>query len=37
MSYLDPTDTQTMKRIGYNVVALVGVAFALIAIVVAVT
>ena len=37
MSYLDPVDTQTMKRIGFNVVALIGVSFALIAIVIAVT
>jgi hypothetical protein len=37
MSYLDPADAQTMKRIGLNVVALIGLAFALIAVVVAVT
>jgi hypothetical protein len=37
MSYLDPVDTQTMKRIGFNVVALIGVSFALIAVVIAVT
>lgn len=33
MSYLDPVDTQTMKRIGVNVVALIGVSFALMVIV----
>lgn len=33
MSYLDPVDTATMKRIGINVVVLIGVSLALIAIV----
>ena len=33
MSYLDPVDTQTMKRIGVNVLALVCVTLVLIGIV----
>jgi hypothetical protein len=37
MSYLDPADTQTIRRIGYNVGGLIGVALLLVAIVVAVT
>ena len=36
VSYLDPVDTRTMKRIGVNVVVLVGVSFALMLIVAAV-
>jgi hypothetical protein len=30
MSYLDPVDTQTMKKIGINVGALIGVTLVLI-------
>ena len=33
MSYLDPIDAQTMKRIGINVAALIAVSFALMVIV----
>ena len=33
MSYLDPADAQTMRKIGYNVAVLIGVAFGLMAIV----
>lgn len=33
MTYLDPADTDTIKHIGYNVGALIGLAFLLIAIV----
>jgi len=36
MTYLDPADTQTMKRIGINVVALIGVSLCLIAVVMAI-
>jgi hypothetical protein len=31
MTYLDPVDTGTMKKIGINVMVLVGVTFVLIA------
>ena len=37
MSYMEPVDTQVMKKIGLNVLALVAVAFALIGIVASVT
>ena len=33
MAILDPADAQTMKKIGYNVGALIAVAFVLMAIV----
>jgi hypothetical protein len=32
MTYLDPVDTATMKKIGINVMVLIGVTFALIAV-----
>ena len=32
MTYLDPVDTATMKKIGINVMVLVAVTFALIAV-----
>ena len=37
MIYLEPVDTQTMKRIGINVAALVAITFALIGLVAALT
>ena len=37
MTYLEPVDTQILKKIGVNVAVLVGVSFLLIAIVAAVT
>ena len=37
MTYLDPADTDTIKRIGYNVGGLVAIALLLIAIVGVVT
>jgi hypothetical protein len=37
MTYLDPVDTQTMKKIGFNVAALVALSLALIAVVAIVT
>jgi hypothetical protein len=37
MAYLDPVDSQTMKKIGINVVALVGLTLCLVAIVAALT
>lgn len=33
MTYLDPADAATMKRIGINVAVLIGVSFALMVIV----
>jgi hypothetical protein len=33
MTYLNPTDTNTLKHIGYNVGALIALSFVLIAIV----
>jgi hypothetical protein len=33
MAYLNPTDTNTLKHIGYNVGALIALSFVLIAIV----
>jgi hypothetical protein len=37
MTYLDPVDSQTIKRIGFNVTVLIAVSLVLVAVVSAIT